>query len=897
LQKLSRTLSLVLLHAAMLLFAFNCSAQRPKVLAPHQPIHPQDPPSKVRHRPGTPHSMIGGFWMIDANSKASIYLKNGLETSAITVSPALFLSNGTRYDLAAVTLEPSATSVISINDALAKQGVAPWGILSGYVEVAYSWAWDPLCVTVTSVDAVHSVIFTSGFQPPVASNLPIHKMKFIEGLNTVEGVWWKPDANVTGFVALSNTSNEPANAKVKISNETNVQIGEKSVQLSPHGTKIVQLDELESLPAGATGGLKVQYTGSASTMLINGALEDVNSGFSANLPFHFFASPDPTKQAQETYAELGLMTGPADPMMSFPAGTTFTPFSILRNVEALPVSVTPNLYWMEGGVARSAQLPPFTLAPFSSLALDVPPLLARAGLSSFYGNVNLILDADGPPRSLLLASGSVDAKKTYVFQVFPRGVQESAAKSISYWSTGNGDDTMVTIWNPADEAQDFRFTLNFTGGHYTLPLHLEPRATQTFNISEIVQSQIPDAEGNTIPLGVHEGSAKISGMQADNEQILVALDAGTYNVRKATCSYYCIDCDGVVDTYIDAGSIIPFSVGVQSQFNLHSDWHSGSSYYTNTGTWGSTHTNIATVGSSNGMGTGMSPGSSIFSDYFSGDIYNSNYCGIDPYCPYLGSVSGEGTQTVVPVITSLSQNWATIGANTPITINGTGFGTAGTVTLSDSTIGITYGTRNDTSIAVTFAVPSTDSAGILSLTATNNTAADGTHPTSNPVNFQVIPATPTPVNFKIYSEANLNTGALFFTYTWSSSTGKQSDLSACTLGESVYYPNYPSTPYNWPAPMVASTVDPTVLSGSATNTGSTDTNYPPDSYSTPYSTVYFNATQRFWWQCSNYNGGAIQTLYPTQTILREVFKDSTDGFWKYYISKSGYTNIVKLPNQ
>jgi hypothetical protein len=316
--------------------------------------------------------MIGGFWMIDANSKASIYLKNELETSAISVSPALFLSNGMRYDLAPVSLDPSATSVISINDALAKQGVAPWGILSGYVEVSYSWAWDPLCVTVTSVDAVHSVIFTTGFQPPVASDFPIHKTKFIAGLNTVEGLWWKPDANVTGFIALSNASNQPANASVKISNDKNIQIGQKNVQLSPHGTKIVQVDELKSMPAGATGGLQIQYTGSASTMLINGALEDLNSGFSANLPFHLFASPDPGKQSQETYAELGLMTGAADPMMSFPAGTTFTPFSILRNVENLPVTVTPSFYWMEGGVARSAELTQFTLTPFSSLALDVP---------------------------------------------------------------------------------------------------------------------------------------------------------------------------------------------------------------------------------------------------------------------------------------------------------------------------------------------------------------------------------------------------------------------------------------------------------------------------------------------------------------------------------------------
>ncbi len=68
--------------------------------------------------------MVGGFWMIDANRKASIYLRNGLETSSITVTPSLYLSNGVRYKLSPVTLEASGTAVLSINDALQQKGIA-----------------------------------------------------------------------------------------------------------------------------------------------------------------------------------------------------------------------------------------------------------------------------------------------------------------------------------------------------------------------------------------------------------------------------------------------------------------------------------------------------------------------------------------------------------------------------------------------------------------------------------------------------------------------------------------------------------------------------------------------------------------------------------------------------
>lgn len=207
-------------------------------------------------------------------------------------------------------------------------------------------------------------------------------------------------------------------------------------------------------------------------------------------------------------AELGLMVGAADPMMLFPQGTTFTPYSVLRNVSGVPLSLTPTLWWMEGGAPRSAQLPRVGVAPYQSRNLDIPALLALYGPKNFNGSLNLVFTGNILPGSLVLASGSVDQTNTYVFESIGRGIGESASKSLQYWSTASGDDTMFTLWNPADEAQDFIFTLYFKGGHYLYPIHLEPRATRAFNVSEIIQNQAPDAEGNVIPPSVHEGSAE-----------------------------------------------------------------------------------------------------------------------------------------------------------------------------------------------------------------------------------------------------------------------------------------------------------------------------------------------------------------------------------------------------
>jgi hypothetical protein len=329
----------------------------------------------------------------------------------------------------------------------------------------------------------------------------------------------------------------------------------------------VNLQEMDSAAPNA-GGLRVTYVGGMNDLLPTGGLQDQASGYSASVPF---APPrsSPPKEKRMTYAELGLMSGAADPMMQFPAGTTFTPYSLLRNIGQQAATVTPSIYWMQGGSAKSAQLQEIKLQPYQTQNLDVPALLSLARLQNFNGSLNLVFDVEG---SVMMSSGSVDQKNTYVFEVMPTSVKESASKNIGYWSTKNGDDTMTTLWNPADEAQDYTFTLFFSGGHYDLPIHLEPRETRMFNISEVIQNQVPDKNGNLIPVEVHEGSAKISGIHADNEHILVVLDSGTYNVRKATCFWRCVNCNGAATTSF---AVLNFSVlvGGTVQMSLKDTWN------------------------------------------------------------------------------------------------------------------------------------------------------------------------------------------------------------------------------------------------------------------------------------------------------------------------------------
>ena len=245
---------LILCALSTFVFVSGLAAQQPKVLAPHRPVDPTITPRPNWPAPvKTPRSMVGGLWMIDANFKSTIYIKNGVKNAAVTVSPILHLSNGKSFTLPDVNLDPSGTAVVNVGDALARQGIASWATLSGYAEIKYTWAWDPLCVTIQDVDTTHSLIFTYTLRPSSPDPRAVTAGSQTQQSQTLEGMWWKQESNVAGFVALSNLLTQPVSAKIVTSDDKGTPLLQHTVTVSPHGTKMVQLKELNSTLASAGG--------------------------------------------------------------------------------------------------------------------------------------------------------------------------------------------------------------------------------------------------------------------------------------------------------------------------------------------------------------------------------------------------------------------------------------------------------------------------------------------------------------------------------------------------------------------------------------------------------------------------------------------------------------------
>ena len=751
-----------IISSHVLLFCLGVAVSRgqtpAQVLAPHKPVGARVSSHMLDMEPTYPRSVVGGPWLLDSYTKSTVYMRNNNEITPLAVTPVLYLSNGKKVTLSQVVVEPGMTATVSLGDGLQAQNIAPYAPLSGYVALQYTSAYDPLCASVVSVDAVHSTVFSYGFRP--TSMAPMTQARLVhqppkEDANTVrhlEGLWWKDHQGVSGFVSISNFTDASVQGTLNTTGATGKQLNSYSITVPAHNTQVVTLPELSS-PGGTSGGVDFTYTAARDSLIVSGGLEDAGTGYSAEMPMYSHRDSVPSGQVN-TFAELDLMTGAADPVMLFPARTIFTPYSVIRNVSKDPATVTPELFWMQAGTMHRKLLSASQIPAGASEQLDTKAMLAQAGLSDFNGSFNLTLQTSSPAASLLLASGSIDQTGSYVFQITPHLIKESLGKVLSYWSIANGNNTMVAIWNPADEPQDLSLTLHFRGGHYTLPVHLSNRATYSLDLASLIQNQVPDASGNVIPPTATEGSAKLSGIHGENEAILVDFSAGIFNVKKATCSSPCATCQGAVSVFVEDET---FSEDTPQELVFDETMENGSDYSmadSQAASWSPTSNLTVTriggysyVQASQYVNGDVSVDTEpipIYDDLCDGQAQDNEECPVDQNMDGGGNMIAVNNQ---PVIDGLfPMDWYP-GTTQNVTYQGMYFGTNAPTLGFNPSSGITYTLQsyNDTQIVASVTVaPGTPNENVA-LTVTNNgyggqafTSGGGVStPTSIPVNAMI----------------------------------------------------------------------------------------------------------------------------------------------------------------
>ncbi len=498
----------------------------------------------TRGGPGSTYQIFCGLWRVDGGFESSIRIRNELVVAPIDVTPILFMADGAEYDLPTVHVATGGLAGVDVNQALAAAPASVGAHLSqlGSVELRYQYSSPGHLVgSVQMLNTPESLIFVTPFNG-------VDEMPASE--HTLEGLWWRRDPGISGYVSFANVTENPAGVRVQAIDADGRPGPSVNLSLAPHATEMRNLEDLIGGVPGVraqAGGLRVTYTAPMGGVMVTGGLVNEREGYSAAIPFVFHDNDPSQGAAAITYGSAGLMSGAPDPSMGFPKGTRFAPYAALRNTTTSRLSVSLSLTWMQtNGSPMTQPLGVTTLGPLQAEQVDMTAALARAGAGNLNGNLNLAVSFTGHAGDLIIATGSVDQTGSFVFEVEPQGVGKTNSKQAAYWTTRDGSDTMYTIWNPTTQAQDVVMTFHYGDGSgtYRLPLHFAANASMAIDMAALTRNQQPDEDGFVMTGSVGEGSAIIESAGGRRTPVTLVVSGGTFNVRTGTCGQICINCCG-----------------------------------------------------------------------------------------------------------------------------------------------------------------------------------------------------------------------------------------------------------------------------------------------------------------------------------------------------------------
>jgi hypothetical protein len=589
---------IAIMFAAALLFnsatlSFHSSASELRANTPDTAQDPpQDPPGCCGDEDDNkPHWLAGSYYSVKDGLSAKLLLNNK-GPNPIEVKPTLFSMGGEKYEVAPVTVDGDSFQMLDVSDWVAAAGPQ---FREGSIQVFHLGRNLVLGVQIYLEDAAHSLAFEEKFAE--FGNFPSSQLR---------GVWWLPSQKGEVLLALSNTSDSPVTATASADGARPARKGQVTVQLQPHETRLLNVqDDLFGKGRGAMsqlGGISVQHDGPAGAVLARGFARAAAAGYSLAVQFS-----DPGGAKTSAYQGAGLRLGSV-------GGRSLTPVVVAYNAGTTETTVTGRLpYTMSDGGTAVAALPEVRLASGETREINVAAELSASSVPSDISATGLEFEYSTEPGSVQMTAFSVGGSQ--LFRVPMWDVQAQRSGTGGYpWRIEDNSSTYVYLKNTTSLPQEYTFQLSFEGGFYVLGAKsLEPRQTIAMDIRALRDDQVPDVNGNTIPLDAKRGKIAWSVLGPDGLAVIGRSEQADV-VNGVSSSYACQYCCGIGFDHVNMlPSSATISIGGTQQFvpyqtNKNCYGALMQPYPVTQGvTWSSTVPTVASVngsGFANGLATG-----------------------------------------------------------------------------------------------------------------------------------------------------------------------------------------------------------------------------------------------------------------------------------------------------
>jgi len=470
--------------------------------------------------------------------------------------------------------------------------------------------------------------------------------------STVRNSVWSTSHDGLAIIAIGNPRSTPTRAILQFAN------GEVSeIDVAAFGTEIIRRrsSQWEGLSAD---GVTVRAADGSVDLIVAGAVFSAQRGYMSSIRFY-----DPEFVAQQNlFATNFRFHGVNSHLM-------------LRNTGSTDVVTTPRIRPVTGDADNLIDLPAVTLRSNEIRKVELTPLALATEYNPAFDNVSVEIINTGPKGSVVGALNGEDDVTGMTYDVPLRDSGGTRNSTGAYpWRVDGDFSTIVSITNVSPVPTQFIVQVNHSGGRYILnPQRLPGGATATFDLRKIRNAQIPDRDGNTIPLSIDGGQFRWAVFGPGIGRLIGR--AEMLSVSRGISSSY--SCGTTCPPTFDSGWIDPDPAEVPDggsddveafQMNVDSYSNQYGPYSANVVSWGSSNTNVATV--SFGTVNAVAPGSTTLTATIEYPLYYYDAFTMDCIEDGSNQTNVNGQAAVNPTISvgTVSVNPTQINPNTSTTL-------------------------------------------------------------------------------------------------------------------------------------------------------------------------------------------------------------------------------------
>ena len=385
----------------------------------------------------------------------------------MSVTPTFYTGDGEAIVGAAFEMQPHEMRCVTIESLIPPEhrGHHAWGGISLSYTGKLLEIWGQITLRGESQNGSSDVTFN------IVNNL---------GSDTQEAVWWQPKPG-KAIIALGNSSNSPIQTTLQYTNGD-----QETVNIAPFGTKYVRRNSIGGNSEGVGRSVKLTTTGPAGSLKTAGVVISNDGGYMSGIRFY----DTPNTVQPNLYATDFRVKNNSSHLL-------------LKNTSTNTLTAQPHFRPMESDGA-TVNLPAVTLAAGEIKELDLQPLRSAAVSRSDLNSVSVQIENSGAVGSLVGALYSTNQTTGVFYDVPLRDSGVIRNVTGAYPVRLDGDyKTNVSITNVGSEAAQFGAAIRYDGDQYTLEVHtLNVGQTATFDIKKLREEQIPDQDGNVLPVNL-----------------------------------------------------------------------------------------------------------------------------------------------------------------------------------------------------------------------------------------------------------------------------------------------------------------------------------------------------------------------------------------------------------